>query len=137
MSEQNVDIVKRAYDAFGRGDVEGVLATCDDRIEWITPGPADLPTAGRRRGLDEVRDFFRIVGEMYEFERFVPHTFVEQGDRVVVLGDDVVKVKATGKVIEEAWAHAFTFKAGKVVAFQEYLDTAAMVAETRMAQAAV
>jgi ketosteroid isomerase-like protein len=30
----NVDIVKRVYEAFGRGDVPAVLAMMDPKIEW-------------------------------------------------------------------------------------------------------
>jgi hypothetical protein len=135
MSERNSDIVRRAYEAFGRGDLDGLLGTLDDNIVWVTPGPSDLPTAGRRQGREEVRAFFGLITEMVEFQKFDPHTFVEQGDRVVVLGDDIVTVKATGKVIEEAWAHAFTLRDGKVIAFQEFIDTASMVAETRLAHA--
>ena len=48
MSEQdNRALVQRGYDAFGRGDIEALLVLLDDNVEWITPGPSDLPTAGR------------------------------------------------------------------------------------------
>ena len=29
-----VDTVRRFYDALGRGDVSGVLATLDEKLEW-------------------------------------------------------------------------------------------------------
>lgn len=135
MSERNSDIVRRGYEAFGRGDLNGLLENLDHNVEWTTPGPSHLATAGRRRGHEEVKAFFGLLSETYEFEKFDPHTFIEQGNRVVVLGDDVVKVKATGTVITEAWAHVFTLENGKVVAFQEYIDTAAIVAELQMADA--
>jgi ketosteroid isomerase-like protein len=37
MSQQNIDIVKTAYEAFGRGDIPGVVATFDPNIEWVAP----------------------------------------------------------------------------------------------------
>ena len=62
MSEQdNRALVQRGYDAFGRGDIEALLALLDDNVEWITPGPSDLPTAGRRRGRQQVAEFFKGV----------------------------------------------------------------------------
>ena len=70
-----------------------------------------------------------------EIERFEPQTFLADGDRVIVLGDDTARVKATGKVLTERWAHAFTLKNGKIVAFEEYMDTSAVVAELRAAHA--
>jgi ketosteroid isomerase-like protein len=84
-----------------------------------------------------VREFFRTIDEMYEFLQFEPKTFVSQGDHVIVLGDDTVKVKATATVVTESWAHHMMLRNGKVVAFHEYMDTAAVVTELRMTRAEV
>ncbi|HJU42254.1 MAG TPA: nuclear transport factor 2 family protein [Vicinamibacterales bacterium] len=135
MSQQNIALVQSSYAAFGRGDIDGVLATFDRNIEWKTPGPEDLPTAGVRRGHAEVREFFGTLTELFDFELFEPHTFLADGDRVVVLGKDTVKVKASGKSISEDWCHVMTIRDGKVVAFQEFLDTAALAAELKTAAA--
>jgi ketosteroid isomerase-like protein len=135
MSEQNLALIRRGYEAFGQGDLEGLIDTMDPNVEWVSPGPSDLPTAGTRRGQAAVREFFGMINELFQFESFEPHTFVAEGDRVIVLGVDTVKVKATGNVLSEHWAHAFTVRGGKVVAFREYIDTAATVAELRGARA--
>jgi ketosteroid isomerase-like protein len=135
MSQENVAVVRRAYDAFTQGDLNALMSVFDEQIEWITPGPAALPTAGRRQGRDQVGQFFATVSEMYEFERFAPETFMADGDKVIVLGEDTVVVKATGQRITEAWAHAFTVNNGSIIRFQEYLDTAALVAELRASAA--
>lgn len=136
MSEQdNRAVVQRGYEAFGRGDIPGLLSLLDTEVEWVTPGPPDLPTAGTRRGHQQVGEFFQALDGAFQIERFEPHTFVAEGERVVVLGSETAKVKATGKVLEVEWAHTFTVRDGKVVAFQEYFDTGAVVAELRAAQA--
>jgi hypothetical protein len=133
--QQNVELVRQGYEAFGRGDIDRLLSLFDDNIEWVSPGPSDLPTAGTRRGRQQVAEFFRAVNEVFEIQRFEPKTFVAQGDRVVVLGEDTSRIKATGKVLSGSWAHAFEIRNGKVMAFQEYLDTADAVAEIRSAAA--
>ena len=52
MSEQqNVDVIRSLYGAFGRGDLEGILAPLDPQVSWRTPGAPDLPTAGLRQGV--------------------------------------------------------------------------------------
>jgi ketosteroid isomerase-like protein len=132
--EQNVEIVRRGYEAFGRGDLDTLLSLFDENIEWTTPGPPELPTAGTRRGPQQVAEFFRLLDDVFEIQRFDPKTFISEGDRVVVLGDDTSRIKATGKVLDAQWAHVFTLKDGKVVSFLEYIDTAAVVAELRSAQ---
>jgi ketosteroid isomerase-like protein len=137
MSEQqNLDLVNRAYAAFGRGDMAALLDCFDEQVEWITPGPDDLPTAGHRRGREAVSGFFRTLDELFEFQRFEPATFVAQGDVVVVIGSDTVRVKATGTVIDFEWVHVSTCANGRVVKFQEFGDVSALVADLRGAATA-
>ena len=136
MSDQeNVEIVRRGYEAFGRGDIEALLVLLDTNIEWISPGPLELPTAGTRRGPQQVAEFFKAVDEVFEIQRFEPKAFIAQDGRVVVLGEDTSRIKATGKVLDGEWAHVFTIQGGKIVNFHEYIDTAAVVAELSKAQA--
>ncbi len=134
--EQNIGVVQRGYEAFGRGDIESLLALLDETITWTTPGPADLPVAGNRRGRAGVAEFFQTLVATVDIVRFEPKQFVAQGDVVVVLGDDTSRVKATGASIEFEWVHVFTLRDGKIVAFKEYGDVSALVAELRSAQAA-
>jgi ketosteroid isomerase-like protein len=138
MSQQNIGVVQSGYAAFGRGDIPGLLSLLDASVEWRTPGASDLPTAGTRRGQAEVGDFFRALNELIEFEHFEPQTFLADGDRVVVLGTNRYKVKGgSGKSLAEEWCHIFTIADGKIVAFQEYLDTAPFAAELKTAAARV
>lgn len=39
-------IAKNSYEAFQRGDIETVLNSCSDNVEWILPGYPDIPYAG-------------------------------------------------------------------------------------------
>lgn len=133
--QQNVDVVRKGYDAFGRGDMETLLSLFDENIEWVSPGPPELPTAGRRTGRQQVAEFFSKVNEVFEIQRFEPKTFVAQGDRVVVLGEDTSRIKATGKVVDSEWAHVFVIRGGRVASFHEYGDTAAVVLELQAAHA--
>jgi ketosteroid isomerase-like protein len=133
--QQNLDLVRRGYEAFGRGDINGLLELLAEDIEWTSPGPPELPTAGTRRGRQQVAEFFQAVDQVFEIQRFEPKSFIAQGDVVVVLGSDTASIKATGKVLTDEWAHAFTIRDGKIAAMREYLDTAAVVAELQAAQA--
>ena len=133
--QQNLDIVRRGYEAFGRGDLDALLSLFDENIEWTTPGPSSLPTSGTRRGHGQVAAFFQSLNEVFEIQRFEPQHFVAQGDRVVVLGTDTSRIRATGATIDGHWAHSFLLRDGKVAVFHEYMDTAAAVAELQSAHA--
>jgi hypothetical protein len=136
MSEDNLDVIRRGYDAFGRGDINTLLESFDEQVSWVTPGPPELATSGRRTGRQEVAEFFVSVNELFDIQRFEPKDFLAQGDRVVVVGSETARARSTGNVIELDWVHVFTMRNGKVVAFQEFFDTAAVVAALSAAHAA-
>jgi ketosteroid isomerase-like protein len=46
--------------------------------------------------------------------------------KVVVLGHYVWQVKANGRTIDGDFAHVFTVRGGRIVAFHEYMDSAAV-----------
>ena len=131
----NLDVVRRGYDAFGRGDINALLELFDDQIQWVTPGPSELATSGRRTGRQEVGQFFALVNELFDVLRFEPKEYIAQGDRIVVLGTEAARVRSNGKMLELDWVHVFTMRTGKVVAFQEFFDTAAVVAAMSAAHA--
>jgi ketosteroid isomerase-like protein len=135
--QQNLELVKQGYDAFSRGDIPGLLALMDEQVSWRTPGPADLPIAGTRRGHPAVAEFFQAPAGIGDILRFEPQEFIAQGDRVVVVGDDATRVKATGNTVELRWTHVFEIRHGKIVAFEEMGDVSAMVTELRSAHAKV
>ncbi|MGY6156278.1 nuclear transport factor 2 family protein [Paraburkholderia graminis] len=133
MSEQsNVQLVQQAYAAFGRADIDGVLQTLSENIDWFIPGPTDIiPFVGRRHGPQEVAAFLRTLASAQTAERFEPLEFIASGDRVVVLGMQRWHVHAAGSTYEDEWAHVFTTENGNITKFTEYHDTAAEAAAHR------
>ena len=129
MSEQTYSVVVRqAYEAFGRGDISGVLDLLTDDVVWTLQGPSTIPFAGTHRGREGIAEFFSLVGEALEFEQFEPREFVAQGDTVVVLGYERSIAKATGRRFEQEWAHVYTLRNGKIATGLLFEDTAAEVA---------
>ena len=133
MSEQqNVQLVQRAYDAFSKADIKGVLKTLADNVDWFVPGPPEIiPFAGRRHGAQEVAEFFSALAATQTAERFEPSDFIASEDKVVVLGVQRWRVNATGVTYEDEWAHVFTIENGRIAKFKEYHDTAAEAAAHR------
>lgn len=125
MSEQqNVQTIQRAYDAYGRGDIDTILNMLSDTVEWITPGPSEIPTAGKRHGRKEVAEFFQTLARELDVQSFEAKQFIGQGDMVVVLGSYRYRVKANSQITESDWAMTFVLRDGLVTRFQEYADTA-------------
>jgi uncharacterized protein len=133
----NVDIVRRGYEAFGRGDLDTLMTLFAEDISWVTPGPPEqLPTAGIRRGPQQVADFFQTLNTHFEVQQFTPRDFIAEGNKVVVIGDEVARSRKTGRPINLAWCHVFEMRDGKVATFNEYFDTFAAVDALREKAAA-
>lgn len=122
---QNTRVVQAAYAAFGRNDLPGILETLDDHVVWkaVHGASPQVPTSGERRGKPAVAEFFTILAKTFAFERFEPREFVEQGDRVAVLGSYAART-STGHRIESEWVMLFGFRDGKIAEFQEFTNTA-------------
>ena len=135
MSEQqNLDVVRGLYAAFGRGDLDGFLAPLDPRVSWRTPGAPDLPTAGLRQGVPAVREFFGLLLNTFDIVDFQPQDFLAAGEKVVVLGTSREGPKG-GRLVDFRWVHVFTFENGKIVAFEEPADVSELVTEFRRSKA--
>ncbi|HYO62736.1 MAG TPA: nuclear transport factor 2 family protein [Pyrinomonadaceae bacterium] len=123
---ENLGVVQSLFAAFGAGDLPGMLALCADDIEWIVPGPEDVPYFGARRGHEGVRDFVTRLGGSVEFEQFEPREFIVKDERVVVTGRERARVRASGRTFQNLWAMLFTVRDGKVARFISHEDTAAV-----------
>ena len=129
---ENVQIVKDAFAAFGRGDMQGLLTLFAEDIEWVVPGEG-WPLAGTYRGHARVADCLQKISEMLEILFLEPREFVAQGDRVLVVGFERERVKATNRTFEQHWVIAFTVRNGKVTNAREYIDTLALARGFEMA----
>jgi len=124
-AQENVQLVKEGYAAYSRGDIPGLLTLMAEDVEWIIPGPG-LPLAGTYRGRDGVANFFQKLVADSDVLDFQPREFVAEGDRVLVVGWERTRVKATNRTVELDWIMSFTLRNGKVEIFREYTDTYAL-----------
>ena len=132
MSEKtNLDIIKGAYAAFERGDIPAILAIFDPEAELEIAGPKAIPWAGSYRGPEGAAKYFAAIEIESDVEAFEPHTFLAQGDKVVVLGVETMRSKRTGRSYETHWVHDVTLAAGRIINFREHCDTATAAAAFR------
>jgi ketosteroid isomerase-like protein len=138
MSEQeNIAVVQQAYNNFKTGNIPALLALFSDDIEWELPKVENVPFTGKRTGLTAVGEFFDLVGANQDVLEFDPLESIAQGDKVVSLGHYEWRVKATGREFASDFAHVFTIRGGKVVAFKEYFDSAVVAAAYQKAMSAI
>ena len=134
--QENIGLVRQAYENFTRGEINALLGQFSDDIEWRQPGVEGAPLYRERHGREQVAEFFAELDAAEEVVTFEPREFIAQGDRVVVLGRYRFSVRETARQYESEWAHVFTVRDGKIATFQEYMDTAALRAAFQQAASA-
>jgi len=67
-----------------------------------------------------------MLASLMDARSFEPREFIAESDKVVVLGHYGWQVKANGRTFEGDFAHVFTVRNGQIVAFHEYMDSAAV-----------
>jgi uncharacterized protein len=115
-TDQNVEHIKKGYDAFAAGDVETLMSLFGDNIEWIQPGNSTI--SGTYHGKGELGDLLSRLAE--KSPTIKPRRFLADGDMVVVLSDTT----AGGEAAQDA--EVYTLRDGKTVRAELYGDTAMM-----------
>lgn len=118
MGDGNVEVIRGVYEAFGRGDIAGVLGTMSEDIDWHVP--EELPHGMDARGPEQVGAFFRQLASKWDGLTVDVEDMLAAEDRVLVLA------KIGGKFggIDTGYraAHVWTLQDGTAVRFDEYVD---------------
>jgi ketosteroid isomerase-like protein len=131
MSENNhpksapkIEAIHSLYAAFGRGDVEAILADLADDVDWAAEAAStSVPWYGNYRGKGEVPRFFKEIGSSIEVTEFTPLSFTSNETDVVATVRWAYTVKATGKRAAMYMQHWWRFADGKIVFFRGSEDT--------------
>ena len=115
MSEENVEVIRRGFDAFRRGDLEAALAMLDPGVEWKQMEEPEVA-----RGPVAVVEALGRWGEMWTAAEVTPLEWLEAEDDVVVRVKWTGRSKATGIPVEQYAYNVFSFRAGKVIRMREY-----------------
>jgi ketosteroid isomerase-like protein len=120
MSQENVEIVRRSFDAFLRGDFDGAMQAFHTDIAYdltrlspdgeVYEGHEGVRT-GMRRWLGTWDDYAMEVVE-----------YVDAGDSVVIFFRESGRGKGSGVRIEQSVAGVWTLLDGEVVRVTPFLD---------------
>lgn len=95
MASENLEIVKRGFDAFNERGIEGIIPLIHSDFEATTP-PSLASEPDTYRGPGGIRRWFDSFDEVMDEIRWEPHRFREAGDRVVVEFTLRARGKTTG-----------------------------------------
>jgi len=114
MSQQNVETLRRAYEAFDRGDLDAAVADAHPDVEYISSGA--IPGQGDvARGSEAYKRFISWLSDVFEDARLEPKEFIDAGDRV--LGGFTLSGRGKQSGIKTSWTmwQVWTLKDGMFV----------------------
>jgi ketosteroid isomerase-like protein len=124
MSQENVEIVRQAFECVERRDWDRAASLYDPDVEQH--GTVGGVEEGRvLRGPYEIRRSFESEDEIWAEHRMEPEKFIDFGDRVVVLIREYQRGKTSGIETEVETAVIMDLRDGRIVRAQGYMDRAA------------
>jgi uncharacterized protein len=124
MSNGNVEIVRRGYDRFAAGDLEGVAALFSTEAELAGAGGLGVAgtAADTRYGPEGFIRATEDVLEAFEDYRVDAEEFIA-GESVVVPVRISGRGRASGAALETRLAHLWVLRDGKVILGEVYRTT--------------
>jgi ketosteroid isomerase-like protein len=120
VSSSNVEIVRKAFEAWARRDFEAALALADAQVVLHDPGR----TGATFRGHDQLKRFWEEWLEGWDEYRVEPKEFVEEGDEVFVASDQTGRASLTGIEVTQDLFQVFKLRDGVLVELRIYADRA-------------
>jgi ketosteroid isomerase-like protein len=124
MSRENVDAMRRAVEAWNRGDANGFVESFHPVGEWFSEIVRRVEGAERvYRGRAEIRRFWDEWHSVWDMTIEVSE-IRDLGDTTLTLGRMRARGKASGIDLDEPVAYVGEFEGGLIRTLRAYLDPA-------------
>jgi ketosteroid isomerase-like protein len=123
MSQENVEIVRRAYESQAEGRLDDWFEFLDRDIEWR--GPREFPDLVEPHfGHEGVARYIAKVNEAIDVYRMAPEQFIDaSSDQVLVFSREGERGRGSGAEVQtHPTAHPWTIRDGKAVRMQSYWE---------------
>jgi ketosteroid isomerase-like protein len=120
VSRENIEVIRRAYDAFARGDYEAGLSYYDPGVEFSQP--ADEPGGGTYHGVEGVVEAFTKWLAPWDDYRVDLDELTDHGEDVLARTRHHMRGKASGIEVEKLIFQLWTLRDGSIVRVQMFYD---------------
>jgi ketosteroid isomerase-like protein len=120
MSPANVEIVKRALEAFNSGDADTFAELTTPELEWATGLGAIEGEIFR--GHEGVATYFGRLRSAWDEFRFAADEFRDLGDLVLVLGRLEGRGRGGGVPVDSPVGAVWDLRGGRIWRLRAYLD---------------
>jgi ketosteroid isomerase-like protein len=132
MSQENVEIVRDAYEAWNSRDKYRLLNYVSEDFEFVNPDYAiESGTRRGRRGLAQALESFGAVFPEYAHE---PHDLIDAGDNVLALVTFRARGHQGGVELHTDEQHLWTLGGGEVVRLEWFHDREAALEAAKLSE---
>jgi ketosteroid isomerase-like protein len=110
MSEENVEVVRRSFEAFARGGPEAMLHLFSDQVITYRADPDGATFDGKAGFREAAADWAEDFSEW----QVLPQEFTDLGERVLVRVLQTAQGKSSGARVEEDYWFLFELAGGEV-----------------------
>ena len=118
MSLENVEVLRRSYEAWNRSDLDAAFKFLEPEFELQLPESG--MNVGSFQGREGATKLFEDYLEVFDFFHLEPEAFFEVGDRIVVFVRALARGKGSGVGVELRPAHVWTMRAGKAARLEVF-----------------
>ena len=133
-SAENLRLAQQFLEKMGSGaSADEIAALCTSDLDFNIPGDTGvLPWVAHKKGREAMFDFVSGIRASVESVSFSIQDVLANDGRAVILGHLQSRIKATGKLIDTAFAFVLTFSPeGKIASFLMFEDSFAVSAAAR------
>jgi len=121
MSQENVEVVRKAIKAWNQREPGFLLSYATPDIEWLPAGPAAVERAVYR-GYDEVANGIAAAFETWDVFAFRESELRDLGDSALWLGRVMTRGSASGVELDQEFAIHWMLREGKLIRIQAFLS---------------
>jgi uncharacterized protein len=120
MSQENVELVRRAHEALNGGEVDALVALCDVGFRLDMSDRVLNPAV--YEGHDGIRRFYAEVREVWASYTWEPEELVESEDTVIALLRSGGRGRGSGIEVERRTAMVWTVRENRATSLRFYRD---------------
>src|SRR5438477_2084142 len=122
MSQENVEVVRRAHHALNGGDMDALVALCDKEFRLDMSDRVFNPAVYERH--DGIRRFYSEVRDVWESYVWEPEELIEAGPDVVALLRSTGRGRGSGVEVERETAMVWSVREGRATVVRFVRDRA-------------
>ncbi len=120
MSQEDVEVVRRSFDAYARDGLDGLLRYLDPEIEWTTTGA--FVEAATYRGHEGVRQYLGSMLGEFEEVRSEPEELIDAGEQVVGTVRISGRGRRSGAAVDLTMTQVCLLRDGRIVRIRNYMN---------------